>query len=471
MENQESVVNENEETENISDTDDLVSEAQEQLDNENEEEDLLPPEEKNEARQLNIGNIFIFILIIIGVITIFCFLFANNGQKKKNKAEKELNKSGQKVEHDFIKEHRQENVTFDEPKEESDEMTDEEIDDIISSLPLEFQPQPEPGKAPIDHVGAVSSSSGSRSTRPDTKNSKSPRKNIDGLKTSPYSNYTTVSNYPQQQSYGQYGMQQIQPSNPASVSREEYMQNTMNMVGNMMSQNGMTGGQGNQNFQSNRESFFQTGQLQGNASGYWLSENSLWDGTVISAALQTAINTDNPGVVVARVTENVWSSRDANYLLIPEGTLLFATYNYSVSYGQNRVQVAWNLLIRPDGYRVELGNMSGVDAQGASGYKGGVNNHPFQTLKALGLVALYSIIQTEINATIQNQTNDYIKNALTDVYAQGSQIGNRIVNRALDIKPTITIKQGTQIKLITNQPLTLPPVQIDPVTQKYVRYR
>lgn len=470
MENQESVVNENEETENIDNTDDLMDEVQEQLDNENEEEELVPPQEENEARQLNIGNIFIFIFIIIGVIIMFFFLFANNGQKKKNKAEQELNKSGQKVEHDFIKEHRQENVTFDEPK-ESGEMTDEEIDEIISTLPPEFQPQPEPGKAPIDHVGAVSSSSSSRSTRPDTKNSKSPRKNIDGLKTSPYSNYNAISNYPQQQNYGQYGMQQSQQSNPASMSREEYMQDTMNMVGNMMRQNGMAGGQSNHAFQSNKESFFQTGQLQGNASGYWLSENSLWDGTVISAALQTAINTDNPGVVVARVTENVWSSRDANYLLIPEGTLLFATYNSSVSYGQNRVQVAWNLLIRPDGYRVELGNMNGVDTQGTSGYNGSVNNHPFQTLKALGLVALYSIIQTEANATIQNETNDYIKNALTDVYAQGSQIGNRIVNRALDIKPTIKIRQGTQIKLITNHPLTLPPVQIDPVTQKYMRYR
>ena len=148
-----------------------------------------------------------------------------------------------------------------------------------------------------------------------------------------------------------------------------------------------------------------------------------------------------------------------------------ATYNSSVSYGQKDVQVAWNLLIRPDGYRIKLGNMNGVNAQGESGYRGNVNNHPWETLKALGMIAVYSMIQTEITNDINAQSNEYLQNAMTDVYTETAKIGNKIIDRALDIKPTITIKAGTEIKLITNTPLELPPVQINQVTRKYVRTR
>ena len=197
----------------------------------------------------------------------------------------------------------------------------------------------------------------------------------------------------------------------------------------------------------------------------------MWDGTIITGALVTAVNTDNPGVIIARVTENGYSSYDSSFLLVPEGTLLYATYNSSVSYGQNRVQIAWNLLIRPDGYRMELGNMNGVDAQGQSGTKGRVTNHPFETLKALGLVAVFSIIQTEITKDIETQNNEYLQNSMSDVYAEASKLGNKIVDRALNIKPTITIKQGTQIKFITNTPLELPPVKVNQVNRKYVRTR
>ena len=96
-------------------------------------------------------------------------------------------------------------------------------------------------------------------------------------------------------------------------------------------------------------------------------------------------------------------------------------------------------------------------------------NHPFETLKALGLVAMFSIIQTEVNTTIRNQDNEYIQNSLTDVYTEASKLGHKIVDRALDIKPTIKLKQGDEIKIITNTPLELPPVKVNQVNRKYIR--
>ena len=55
--------------------------------------------------------------------------------------------------------------------------------------------------------------------------------------------------------------------------------------------------------------------------------------------------------------------------------------------------------------------MNGVSAQGVSGYKGKVSNHPWATMKALGMIAVYSMIQTDMSKSINSQNNEYIQNA------------------------------------------------------------
>lgn len=433
-----------------------------------------PPDE-NKAKQLNSGNILLVLLIAI-VVIIGTIAFVSRVSKSKKVEASELDKAGSKyipnieledkeVPFDFTDIGVEDNVVESSVKNESSKQN---VDDIINSLPEEFQ-QPKPGVAPV----SVSSSS-SKSTRPDTRNSNSIRK-IEGLAGRDYvdtsaNNQSIISNAlsgnytGSYSSNGTYYQQQKQ-----QVSKEDYIANILKQSSQAQSMYGNYGQQSESALaQSNKENFYNNvnntvGQ------GEYLSTYSLWDGTIITGALETAINTDNPGQVIARVTENVYSSYDSSFLLIPAGTLLFAEYNSNVYYGQNRIQIAWNLLIRPDGYRLQLGNMNGVDAQGQSGTKGNVTNHPFETMKALGLVAMFSIIQTEVNSTIAGQNNEYVQNALSDVYSEAAKLGNKIVDRALEIKPTITLKQGAEIKIITNAPLELPPVKVNQVNRKYVR--
>ena len=439
------------------------------------EDEFLPPEEENEAREINIGNIFGIIMIGI-VVIIMIVVFATGGKKKNRNDQKELDKAGSKYEVEFKDKVPEPETPFSEPRREEKpgQVKEENVDDILSTLPDNLQPQTAPTQAPVAPVGSRGSSA--KSDRPDTRNSKSPRK-IDGLKgqASPDTNQNIVSAMMNGTGYSSTGTNQ-------RMTKEEYIAQMMKQTQNLQNQlygSGSTssfGSYGSQSgnqaaaYQQNKEQFYSNASGTG-GSGEFMSYNSLWDGTIISGALITAINTDNPGVVIARVTENVYSSYDHSFLLIPEGSLLYATYNSSVSYGQDKVQVAWNLLIRPDGYRMVLGNMNGVNAQGESGYKGRVSNHTWQTLKALGMVAIYSMIQTEVTNDINSQNNEYLQNAMTDVYTEAAKIGNKIVDRALDIKPTITIKAGTEIKLITNTPLELPPVQVNQVTRKYIRTR
>lgn len=439
----------------------LDYEQEDLLDSYDEEDDDFGVPDENKAKQLNTGNIFLILMIAIFVI-IGTIVLVSNITKQKKVESTELDKAGTKYIPNIELTEKEIPFNFEEVVDEqkSSSETSKSIDEILNDLPEDFK-QPEPGVAPVSVVGSISSNS--VSTRPDTRNSKSRRK-IEGLAGQDYdssvnNNQDIISNVLN----GNYG-QNLQ-------SKDDYIANilsqsseaTQSMYGN---------GQQNQtaDMQSNREKFYNNTKTTA-GKGEFLSVYSLWDGTVITGALETAINTDNPGQVIARVTENVYSSYDSSFLLIPAGTLLYADYNSNVSYGQDRVQIAWNLLIRPDGYRLELGNMNGVDAQGASGTKGSVNNHSFQTLKALGLVAMFSIIQTEANSTINSQNNPYIQNSLTDVYTEASRLGHSIVERALDIKPTITLKQGDEIKIITNTPLELPPVKVNQVNRSYVRTR
>lgn len=226
----------------------------------------------------------------------------------------------------------------------------------------------------------------------------------------------------------------------------------------------------NQNNQSGKEEFMNRGREGGAGNLQWNSDISLWKGTIIPAVLETGINTDNPGEVIATVTTNIYSSNDGRYILIPQGSRLFAEYNSDISYAQNRVQVAWNTLIRPDGLEIDLGSVNGVDTKGYSGYKGFKSEHPFEYAKAMGLIAIFSIIDTKANNMIDTNGNTYAQNAMSDMWQTQKNLNNKIIERALDVQPTIRIKSGTEVKLITNLTMEIPPLEPNPVTQKYVRY-
>ena len=106
-----------------------------------------------------------------------------------------------------------------------------------------------------------------------------------------------------------------------------------------------------------------------------LSRYELKAGSVIPAALLTAINTDLPGDIVARVTEHVYDSATGRFLLVPQGATLYGAYDSLIANGQNRALVVWQRLIMPDGRSILLDGMAGVDKAGNGGLSDRVNYH------------------------------------------------------------------------------------------------
>jgi type IV secretion system protein VirB10 len=219
----------------------------------------------------------------------------------------------------------------------------------------------------------------------------------------------------------------------------------------------------------NKSAFFNSSATGGSISGFFLQDDLLWVGTIIPAVLETAINTDLPGNVIARVTENIYDSRTGRKLLIPQGTLLMAAYNNSVSFAQHRVQIVWDILIRPDGFMIELEGMNGVDSRGMAGLKAVYHENWFEYVKAAGIIAAFSLLNGKMVEQVSKYGSDDM--ALGVVVSQQEfmkEISGNLIGRVTDIQPTLTIENGEKINIMLSKNILLPPIKDYRVTQKYL---
>jgi type IV secretion system protein VirB10 len=340
---------------------------------------------------------------------------------------------------------------------------EENDDDIINGLPpidSRYQnnnPQAQPA-APSGGGG------GGGRVRPDTRGDQLQSKNIPGIK----------GLTPSRQQYldGPGRMPPAQapdPDNPYAQfgmpPKDEYMNQ---MLAAQQQYGGGSSGYAAQNDQGGKMNFYNQGR-ENAGNGWWLSPSSIWQGTIFEAALTSRINTDLPGECTALITKNVYSTQDGKYLLIPQNSRLLGAYNSSISYSQKRVQVAWHTLIRPDGYYINLGNMQAADPRGASGLPGVINDHPFQYFKAVLLLSAMNIVNSELSYSMAGTNNQYVQNVMANTQEMANALGGKIIDRALDVQPTITIKEGTRINIVANNNLVLPPMQPYPVTYPYRR--
>lgn len=425
-------------------------------------------------RVLNKKFLLTAIILVVGGIMVITFLMPA-GSKKKGKNEKPVAETHQSKDYASI---ATKHPLPDEQdagesghygnvgNENQNNSNDVEIPPVI----VETEKKPyEPQNVNRNTGNGVGSSSSVEI--PDTRNDSLQGKRISGIKglSSTQESYST--DY--QQTIAKNTSSTSAASSYSLPSKDEYMNNVLSAYsqayGNATAGNNAYN---MQNDQAGKNSFFNNGR-QGNnvGQGEWLNLNTLWQGSIFEAVLISKLNTDLPGEITARIVKNIYSSQDGRYLLIPQNSVLYGTYNSSISYSQSRVQVAWHTLIRPDGYQIQLGNMNGTDAKGASGLKGFVNDHPMAYLKAIGLMSVFSIVNSEFNAQMGKTDNPYVQTIMANSQQVTNELADKLIDRAMNVQPTIKIKSGTKINIVVNQNLTLPPVENIEVTQPYHRQR
>ncbi len=179
-------------------------------------------------------------------------------------------------------------------------------------------------------------------------------------------------------------------------------------------------------------------------------------GTVIAGALNTKISSDLPGQIIGHVTQNVYDSPTGRFLLIPQGSLLFGAYNSGISFGQQRSQIIWTRLIFPNGDSLVLEKLPGGDAIGQSGLSDEVNNHWGQLFKAAIVTTLLSVGSEAGTSQSENNLAQAIRFGASNGF---SMVGNRLIDRSLNVQPTLTDRPGLPFTILVGHDLLLRPYQ------------
>ena len=193
-----------------------------------------------------------------------------------------------------------------------------------------------------------------------------------------------------------------------------------------------------------------TGVVTVNAKQNTQMDYKILQGKLITAILETSINSDLPGMVRAVVSKDIYSDT-GRFILVPKGTRLIGVYNSGVVTGQTRVMVVWTRAITPQHLDIALGSPS-ADALGQSGMTGSVDNHFWQIF---GTSALLSVLGATAGSIDMGGNNHSLAgNPYQAAVTQGvlNASGNVLQSRA-NIKPTIRVPQGDVIQVFVARDL------------------
>src|SRR6266702_589174 len=179
----------------------------------------------------------------------------------------------------------------------------------------------------------------------------------------------------------------------------------------------------------------------------------LFEGTTIDTALVNRLDGEFSGPVKVMVTNPVYS-QDRQHVLIPEGTFILGEVQKVSGFAQKRLAVVFHRMLMPDGYSVDLDRFRGLDQVGETGLRDKVNNHYLEIFGA-------SIALGVISGAAEATTNGGYNQSGSDMYRQGvasslSQESTHVLDRFINVPPTITIREGHRIKVYPTQDLLLP---------------
>ena len=189
--------------------------------------------------------------------------------------------------------------------------------------------------------------------------------------------------------------------------------------------------------------------LQRPASPY-----QLMAGTIIAASMVSGLNSDLPGFVIAQVTENVYDTVSGRYLLIPQGARLVGKYDNVIAFGQERALVVWQRIILPDGSSIVIDNLPATDTGGYAGLADDVDLHTWKLLKG---VALATVLGVGSQLAFGSSDSDLVKALQQSTQSTTNRAGQRLVERNLNVQPTITVRPGWPLRVIVHKDLVLRP--------------
>lgn len=179
---------------------------------------------------------------------------------------------------------------------------------------------------------------------------------------------------------------------------------------------------------------------------------TITEGTMIPCSLQTAIDSQLPGLVTCVVPIDIRGTT-GNVVLLDRGTKIVGQIQSGLLQGQNRVFVDWTRAETPDHVIITL-DSPGTDELGRSGLPGAVNNHFWDRF---GGALMLTLVQGGLDAATVLAAGNGSSNstqqqaALGFVYSaqsNGQAVANTALQNTINIPPTLTKNQGDTVGLI-----------------------
>jgi type IV secretion system protein TrbI len=179
----------------------------------------------------------------------------------------------------------------------------------------------------------------------------------------------------------------------------------------------------------------------------------LFEGTILETVLINRLDGSFPGPVECLVSTDVYSN-DRQHLLVPAGSKLLGETRKVDTLGQTRLAVLFHRMIMPDGYSVNLDGFKGLNQAGDTGLRDTVDNHYLRIFGvSLAIGALGAVAQGGTAGALTATGGDLMRQGFAQSTAQSSA---QILDKFLNIMPTVTIREGHRVKVYLAGDLLLP---------------
>ena len=179
----------------------------------------------------------------------------------------------------------------------------------------------------------------------------------------------------------------------------------------------------------------------------------LLEGTILETVLINRLDGGFAGPVECLLSTDVYSN-DRQHLLIPAGSKLLGETKKVDTFGQTRLAVVFHRLLMPDGYSVNLDQFKGLNQIGDTGLRDQVNNHYLRIFGvSLAIGAIGAVAEGGTAGALNASSSDLMRQGFAQGTAQSSA---QILDKFLNILPTVTIREGQRVKVYLSGDLALP---------------
>ncbi len=166
-------------------------------------------------------------------------------------------------------------------------------------------------------------------------------------------------------------------------------------------------------------------------------------GTSAECILQTAVKTDVPGMITAKVSKDVYST-DGKVVLMRKDSLVIGEYHNGLEMGEETIFVLWTRYEDKQTHITMDLNSPGTDELGRAGMTGEVNTKFWQRF---GAAIMVSIIGDLPSLVVRSGGNTTV-NAFSNTTGAASDSVKSVLDIYKNVRPTMNKHQGGTVNIV-----------------------